>query len=183
MITALLIGAGIGVVSPLISGFIKSYFPEKAASMIGIYSTSMVVGASIAIGFTNPLQALLNNLWKNGLAFWSIFALFAVPIWIVVLKHTQHLINKSSQKKTASLPFKNKEAWLLTAFVGLVILLFYCFTACLPAIIEEKGYSPSFAGLIGTISMLAQLPATLLLPSIPKSNFKQETLDNNFYPL
>lgn len=122
----------------------------------------------LPIGFTNPLQALLNNSWKNGLAFWSIFALFAVPIWIVVLKHTQHLINKSSQKKTASLPFKNKEAWLLTAFVGLVILLFYCFTAWLPAIIEEKGYSPSFAGLIGTISMLAQLPATLLLPSLLK---------------
>ncbi|WP_376708798.1 MFS transporter, partial [Peribacillus frigoritolerans] len=50
LITALLIGAGIGVVSPLISGFIKSYFPENAASMIGIYSTSMVVGASISIG-------------------------------------------------------------------------------------------------------------------------------------
>lgn len=168
LITALLIGGGIGIVSPLISGFIKSYFPEKAASMIGIYSTSMVVGASIAIGFTNPLQALFNHSWKNGLAFWSIFALLAVPIWILVLKHSHHHSNKSSQKRTASLPLKNKEAWLLTSFVGFVILLFYCFTAWLPAIIEEKGYSPSFAGLIGTIAMLAQLPATLLLPSLLK---------------
>jgi MFS transporter, CP family, cyanate transporter len=168
LVTALLIGAGIGIVSPLMSGFIKNYFSDKAAAMIGIYSTSMVVGASIAIGFTNPLQALLNNSWKNGLAFWSFFALFAVPIWIMVLKHSQNLQNKSTQKRNASLPLKDKEAWLLTAFVGLVILLFYCFTAWLPAIIEEKGYTPSFAGLIGTIAMLAQLPATLLLPSLLK---------------
>ncbi|AME06303.1 MFS transporter [Bacillus siamensis] len=166
LITALFIGAGIGIVSPLLSGFIKSYFPEKAASMIGIYSTSMVVGASISIGLTTPLQRLLNDSWKNGLAFWSIFALFALPLWFIVTKYAHHHTNKASQKRRASLPLKNKEAWLLTSFVGLVTLLFYCFAAWLPAIVEEKGGTSAFGGLIGTISMLAQLPATLLLPSL-----------------
>ncbi|WP_049627943.1 MFS transporter [Bacillus sp. JFL15] len=166
LITALFIGAGIGIVSPLLSGFIKSYFPEKAASMIGIYSTSMVVGASISIGLTTPLQRLLNDSWKNGLAFWSIFALFALPLWFIVTKYAHHHTNKASQKRRASLPLKNIEAWLLTSFVGLVTLLFYCFAAWLPAIVEEKGGTSAFGGLIGTISMLAQLPATLLLPSL-----------------
>lgn len=166
LITALFIGAGIGIVSPLLSGFIKSYFPEKAASMIGIYSTSMVVGASISIGLTTPLQRLLNDSWKNGLAFWSIFALVALPLWFIVTKYAHHHTNKASQKRRASLPLKNKEAWLLTSFVGLVTLLFYCFAAWLPAIVEEKGGTSAFGGLIGTISMLAQLPATLLLPSL-----------------
>ncbi|MEC2078554.1 CynX/NimT family MFS transporter, partial [Metabacillus fastidiosus] len=31
LITSLLIGAGIGIVSPLISGFIKKYFPKKVS--------------------------------------------------------------------------------------------------------------------------------------------------------
>ncbi|MFE3897204.1 MULTISPECIES: CynX/NimT family MFS transporter [unclassified Priestia] len=166
LITALLIGAGIGVVSPLLSGFIKSYFPEKAASMIGIYSTSMVVGASISIGLTTPLQHWLNNSWKNGLAFWSIFALFAIPLWLMVTKQSHTPKSKFSQKRKAFLPLKNKEAWLLTSFVGLVTLLFYCFAAWLPAIVEEKGWTPAFGGLAGTIAMIAQLPATLLLPSL-----------------
>ncbi|PVE71161.1 CynX/NimT family MFS transporter [Priestia megaterium] len=166
LITALLIGAGIGVVSPLLSGFIKSYFPEKAASMIGIYSTSMVVGASISIGLTTPLQHWLNNSWKNGLAFWSIFALFAIPLWLMVTKQSHTDRSRFSQKRKASLPLKNKEAWLLTSFVGLVTLLFYCFAAWLPAIVEEKGWTPAFGGLAGTIAMIAQLPATLLLPSL-----------------
>lgn len=164
--TALLIGAGIGIVSPLLSGFIKSHFPEKAASMIGIYSTSMVVGASISIGLTTPLQHLLNNSWKNGLAFWSILALFAVPLWFMVIKHSQ--THTASQKRNTSLPLKNKKAWLLTSFVGLVTLMFYCFTAWLPAIVEEKGWTSTFGGLVGTIAMIAQLPATLLLPSLLK---------------
>ncbi|WP_144646772.1 CynX/NimT family MFS transporter [Priestia megaterium] len=168
LITALLIGAGIGVVSPLLSGFIKSHFPDKAASMISIYSTSMVVGASISIGLTTPLQHWFNNSWKNGLAFWSILALLAVPLWLMVMKQSRIPTSNFSQKTKASLPLKNKKAWLLTSFVGIVTLLFYCFAAWLPAIVEEKGWTPAFGGLVGTIAMIAQLPATLLLPSLLK---------------
>ncbi|MED3972984.1 MFS transporter [Priestia megaterium] len=168
LITALLIGAGIGVVSPLLSGFIKSHFPDKAASMIGIYSTSMVVGASISIGLTTPLQHWFNNSWKNGLAFWSILALLAIPLWLMVIKQSRIPASNFSQKTKASLPLKNKKAWLLTSFVGIVTLLFYCFAAWLPAIVEEKGWTPAFGGLVGTIAMIAQLPATLLLPSLLK---------------
>lgn len=168
LITALLIGAGIGVVSPLLSGFIKSHFPDKAASMISIYSTSMVVGASISIGLTTPLQHWFNHSWKNGLAFWSILALLAIPLWLMVIKQSRVPANNFSQKTKASLPLKNKKAWLLTSFVGIVTLLFYCFAAWLPAIVEEKGWTPAFGGLVGTIAMIAQLPATLLLPSLLK---------------
>ncbi|MEJ9227490.1 CynX/NimT family MFS transporter [Priestia aryabhattai] len=168
LITALLIGAGIGVVSPLLSGFIKSHFPDKAASMIGIYSTSMVVGASISIGLTTPLQHWFNNSWKNGLAFWSILALLAIPLWLMVIKQSRIPVSDFSQKTKASLPIKNKKAWLLTSFVGIVTLLFYCFAAWLPAIVEEKGWTPAFGGLVGTIAMISQLPATLLLPSLLK---------------
>ncbi|MEE3892235.1 CynX/NimT family MFS transporter [Priestia megaterium] len=168
LITALLIGAGIGVVSPLLSGFIKSHFPDKAASMIGIYSTSMVVGASISIGLTTPLQHWFNNSWKNGLAFWSILALLAIPLWLMVIKQSRIPVSNFSQKTKASLPLKNKKAWLLTSFVGIVTLLFYCFAAWLPAIVEEKGWTPAFGGLVGTIAMISQLPATLLLSSLLK---------------
>ncbi|MGJ5912867.1 MFS transporter [Staphylococcus equorum] len=164
LITALLIGAGIGIVSPLLSGFIKNNFPEKAASMIGIYSTSMVVGASISIGLTAPLQHWFNNSWSNGLAFWSILALIAIPFWLMVIKSSNTHIE--SQKSKATLPLKNKNAWLLTAFVGLVTLMFYCFAAWLPAIVVEKGGTAELGGVIGTIAMIAQLPATLLLPSL-----------------
>jgi len=164
LITALLIGAGIGIVSPLLSGFIKNNFPEKASSMIGIYSTSMVVGASISIGLTPPIQHWLNNSWSNGLAFWSILALIAVPFWLIVIKSSN--THTESQKIKPTLPLKNKNAWLLTAFVGLVTLMFYCFAAWLPAIVVEKGGTTELGGVVGTIAMIAQLPATLLLPSL-----------------
>ncbi|WP_338543712.1 CynX/NimT family MFS transporter [Paenibacillus tundrae] len=175
LITALFIGAGIGIVSPLMSGFIKSYFPDKVPLMISMYSTSMVVGASIAIGLTTPIQHWYNDSWKIGLGFWSIFALMAVPLWFRVIRHPHTLKYKTAQQNRASLPIKNKQAWLLTSFVGIVILLFYCFAAWLPAIVEDKGYASSYAGLTGTISMIAQLPATLLLPlllrAVPSRRF------------
>jgi CP family cyanate transporter-like MFS transporter len=169
LITALFIGAGIGIVSPLMSGFIKSYFPDKVPLMISMYSTSMVVGASIAIGLTTPLQHWFNDSWKIGLGFWFVFALIAVPLWSMIIKHPHTLKEKASIRRNVSLPLKNKQAWLLTSFVGIVILMFYCFAAWLPAIVEEKGYASSYAGFIGTLSMLTQLPATLLLPFLLKA--------------
>ncbi|WP_342570113.1 MFS transporter [Paenibacillus sp. FSL R5-0749] len=169
LFTALFIGAGIGIVSPLMSGFIKSYFPDKVPLMISMYSTSMVVGASIAIGLTTPLQHLFNDSWKIGLGFWFVFALIAVPLWFKIIRHPHTTKEKALIRSNVSLPLKNKEAWLLTSFVGIVILLFYCFAAWLPAIVEKKGYASSYAGFIGTLSMLAQLPATLLLPFLLKS--------------
>lgn len=168
LMTSLLIGSGIGIVSPLISGFIKKYFPETASSMIGLYSTSMVVGASIAIGLTAPLQHVFNGSWKGALGFWSIFALLALPFWFAVTKRSKTIIQTTVQNKHASLPFNNKQAWLLTSFVGLVGFLFYCFTAWMPAIVESRGWSASFAGLTGTVFMAAQLPATILLPVLLK---------------
>lgn len=168
LMTSLFIGAGIGIVSPLMSGFIKSYFPDKVALMISMYSTSMVVGASIAIGFTTPLQHLFNNSWKIGLGFWCIFSLIAVPLWFMVIKHPHRIKDKTTSQSKASLPIKNKQAWLLTCFVGIVIFLFYCFAAWLPTIVKEKGYDSDYAGFIGTLSMLTQLPATLLFPLLLK---------------
>ncbi|MEK4877926.1 MULTISPECIES: MFS transporter [Paenibacillus] len=164
LLTALIAGSGVGIVSPLISGFIKQHFPNSVSLMIGIYSTSMVIGASLAIGLTVPLQTRFAGFWQGALGFWSLFAMLAVPVWLLLIRRPMNPPHTSVQNQNFSLPLKNKQAWLLTAFVGLITFLFYCFTAWMPAIVEEKGGSAAFAGLTGTVFMLAQLPATLLLP-------------------
>ncbi|MDN4079321.1 MFS transporter [Paenibacillus polymyxa] len=175
LITALFIGVGIGIVSPLMSGFIKNYFADKVALMIGMYSTFMVVGASIAVGLTTPIQHWFSDSWKAGLGFWFVFALITIPLWIGVMNHPHTLKQRTSTQQRSSLPLQNKQAWLLTAFAGLATLLFYCISAWLPAIVEDKGYDSSYAGLVGTLCMIAQLPVTLclhlLLRAIPSRKF------------
>jgi len=175
LITALFIGVGIGIVSPLMSGFIKNYFADKVALMIGMYSTFMVVGASIAVGLSTPIQHWFNDSWKVGLGFWFVFALIAIPLWIAVVHHSHIRKQKVNVQSKISLPFKNKQAWLLTLFAGLATFLFYCISAWLPAIVENKGYDSAYAGLVGTLCMIAQLPVTLslhfLLRAIPSRKF------------
>ncbi len=175
LVTALFIGIGIGVISPMMSGFIKNYFADKVALMIGMYSTFMVVGASIAIGLTPPLQHGFGDSWKAGLGFWFVFALIAIPVWIGVMKHPHTRKQQASTQQRSSLPLQNKEAWMLTAFSGFATLLFYCISSWLPAIVENKGYDSSYAGLVGTLCMISQLPITLclhlLLRTIPSRRF------------
>ncbi|MGJ5713599.1 hypothetical protein ACSBRB_10750, partial [Staphylococcus auricularis] len=81
-----------------------------------------------------------------------ILALIAIPFWLMVIKSSNTHIE--SQKSKATLPLKNKNAWLLTTFVGLVTLMFYCFAAWLPVIVVEKGGTAELGGVIGTIAMI-----------------------------
>ena len=50
--TAFIIGIAIPVMGPLLSAMIKQNFPDRAASVIGIYSFGMGVGSAASAGFT-----------------------------------------------------------------------------------------------------------------------------------
>lgn len=52
LLTALIIGISIAVVGPLLSAMIKQNFPERAASVIGVYSFGMGVGSAASAGLT-----------------------------------------------------------------------------------------------------------------------------------
>ncbi len=54
--SAFLLGIGIAIAGPLLSGFIKKKFPNRIGLMIGIYSVGMGTGASLSAGLTVPLQ-------------------------------------------------------------------------------------------------------------------------------
>lgn len=80
MFTSFLSGVGIALAGPLLSSFIKQHFPTRVAAMVGIYSTAMVVGASISVGLSVPLQKILGGSWKGSLALWALLAVIALPI-------------------------------------------------------------------------------------------------------
>ncbi|WFR64456.1 MFS transporter [Paenibacillus amylolyticus] len=65
MFTSFLLGVGIALTGPLLSSFIKQYFPNQVAAMVGTYSTAMVMGASISVGLSVPLQHMLGDLGEG----------------------------------------------------------------------------------------------------------------------
>ncbi|KGP81319.1 MULTISPECIES: MFS transporter [unclassified Paenibacillus] len=168
MFTSFLSGVGIALAGPLLSSFIKQYFPTRVAAMVGIYSTAMVVGASISVGLSVPLQNILGGSWKGSLALWALLALIALPIW-VKLALSARKVRQSGQISAVNveaLPVKNSRALILTLFFGLMAAIFYSLTAWLAPAIQSQGYTKETAGSIQTLFTLISLPSTLLIPML-----------------
>lgn len=172
IITALAAGVGIGIAGPLLSGFIKRYFPGRSA-MVSVYSAALVLGASLAAGLSVPLYTWLDNSWQLSLAVWAVLSLVALPAWWRIAAKPS--VQPEAQSVHARLPLANKRAWLLTVFFGLMASVFYSLTAWLAPIAMSMGYSRHDAGNLLTLFTLIQIPVSILVPVLV-ARFQRRTL-------
>lgn len=168
MVTAFVAGLGIASAGPLLSGFIKRYFPTRVPTMIGLFSVALTIGASLGSGLAAPFQSQTHS-WQGALAVWALLAFIAVPIWWMSLRRAGGRGDgNAASAQTASLPWGQKKAWLLTLSFGFMAMMFYSITAWLPPIIEGLGYSKVYAGNVLTLFALVQVPVSLFLPALLK---------------
>lgn len=159
--SALLAGIGIGLIGPLLSGFIKQYFPNPAA-MVSAYSVSLVIGAALAAGLAVPLQHVFGGSWQYSLAFWALLAIVAGVSWLRLARKASPATTTNTSK--VLLPLKQKRAWLLTIFFGLMAAIFYSLTTWLSPMMAYAGYSKIEAGYMMTLFTLIQIPVSFFIP-------------------
>ncbi|MDF2837925.1 MAG: transporter [Paenibacillus sp.] len=167
LLSAFAAGVGIAVAGPLLSGFIKKHFAAKASSIVGIYSMALVLGATVSAGLSVPLQAAFGNSWQASSAAWAVFALAALPLWIhLAAKERRNRLTVAALPPAgiARLPLRDKRAWLLTCYFGLMAFEFYSITAWLSPTLESMGYDASFAAAMLTLFTFIQIPVSLLIP-------------------
>ncbi len=162
LITAFVSGMGIGIAGPLISGFIKKYFPERPG-LTGIYSVSMVIGAAIASSFSIPLFHSMNDSWQRSLGFWSILAIPASLLLLPLLKNGKPNNNPIA---ISSIFIKNKRVNLFMFFFACMAAIFYSITAWLAPIVQSTGLSHAQSGNILTLFTVIQIPISLTIPMI-----------------
>ncbi len=172
LLTALLVGVGIGLSGPLLSGFVKQHFPKHTSVMIGLYSVMMAMGAAISSGFTPLIQAAAHGSWRMALASWTILALIVLPVWwFVIVRHESKPLREEQHmnKSSRGLPLKSKRAWIFTLFFGVASTVFYTLMAWIAPILVDMGYSKNYAASILTLFNLVQIPASLFMPMLIKN--------------
>ena len=158
--SAALVGIGIAVAGPLMSGFIKRYFQQRFGSAIGWFSLSMALGGAAGVVFTQPLSHLMQDRWPLVLAFWALPALLAVLVW-------RRLPNRREEQAgslTGGLPWNKPRAWLITAFFALQSGLFYALSTWLVARYGEAGLGALHGSGLLSLFMLAGLPCAFVVP-------------------
>lgn len=163
-----LVGVGIAIGNVLIPSIIKLRFSGSVGKMTSVYTASMCIFAAVGAGVSVPLAQGMHLGWKNSLAIWVAMALVTMLIWLPQLR--------SVKKNPAMVPSATpavgtssssiwtcKTAWVVTFFMGIQSLLFYCMVAWLPTIIVAKGLSSTFASHMALVYQLIAIPAALLV--------------------
>ncbi|WP_370091739.1 CynX/NimT family MFS transporter [Streptacidiphilus sp. MAP12-20] len=162
---SMVLGAAIALLNVTMPGLVKRDFPERAAAMTGVYTTSMIIGATLAAALSVPLEHAFRG-WAGSLASWSVLALVAFVAWLPQLAASKTPHAGSAQATAAKLPglWKRPLAWQLAVFMGMQSLLSYTLIAWLPTILTSQGMDRGTAGVVFAVSSLVQIPAAFLIP-------------------
>lgn len=160
--TALAGGIGISFAGPLLSSFIKKYFPGSPG-MVSIYSVSMTVGAALASGLTVPIYNQSKHNFSLALSSWAVLGVVALIFWIALIRKRE---TSGSRNQRLRLPLGNKKAIQITLFFGFMSSMFYSLTAWISPIALSFGYSSQYSAMLLTLFTLIQVPVALLIPNL-----------------
>ena len=158
--SAVLLGTGIAVAGPLLSGFIKRHFREQVGQVVGWYSFSMAIGGAGGAVLTVPLTQGLGDDWSLGLAAWFLPALLAGLLWLRLPSRAEEAVLGDGQ----GLPWREPRAWLVTGFFAIQAGFFYTMATWLVARYHEAGLSLLYSNGLFSLFMLVGLPSSWLLP-------------------
>lgn len=159
--TAFMVGVGTAIIGPLLSGYIKAEFPTRSGLLIGIYSISMGLGASISSGSVMKLTDYFGGKWNFALAFFGCLSLVGFFSWKTGTKQQSQ---SESIVRKAALPLRNKQAWKITLFFGIQSGIFYGLTTWITTIAFSRGVSIEVASLVLTLYTLIQMVFSFLIP-------------------
>ncbi|MFI1519124.1 CynX/NimT family MFS transporter [Kitasatospora cineracea] len=183
------IGVAIAVLNVSMPGLVKREFPQKAAAMTGVYSTTMLVGATMAAALSVPLEHALGGGWQASLGAWSVLALVAAVAWLpqvlkarqertvaVAVKVPAQAAPAALSKEAGTSPWKSGLAWQISVFMGISSLLVYTLVAWMPTILADHGMPRGEAGLVFAFSNLVQVAGAFLVPLLAGRMTRQRGL-------
>lgn len=168
--TAFIVGIAIAVMGPLLSALIKQYFPDRAASVIGIYSFGMGVGSAASAGLTAVFFDKTGS-YLFALSIWSALALVGLVAWFLAMtsrvevRQLDAIVVKAKRKQVKS-PWKSQKAWLFLLFFGLQSSAFFSIITWLAPIATSAGMTLLQAGTLLSVMTTVQIFLNILLPQL-----------------
>lgn len=155
-------GAAISVVMVMLPSLIKKNFATQAGAMMGLYSTALCLGATVAAAFTVPVESIPGSDWRWALAFWNLPLFVAIALWLPYSKAGK----ANPLAATVKLPKlrNNALAWQVSLFMGIQSSIAYCVFGWLPVILVDRGLTPLAAGFMLSICMGVQVVTSLSAP-------------------
>jgi CP family cyanate transporter-like MFS transporter len=161
-----LAGIGIAIAGVLLPPLVRSAVPERVGPVTGLYTASLIGGALLAAGLTEPMRSLFGLSPQAVLAVWSVPAVLAFLVWVVGGRSpsTPPVALPSPLRLFTELPWRSRSAWLATLYMGSQSLTFYAALAWLASRYTGLGFSAARAGVLLALFSAAQVVTALFMP-------------------
>ncbi|MBM9485812.1 CynX/NimT family MFS transporter [Pseudomonas sp. ICBG1301] len=169
--TALLGGAGVALIQALVPAMIKREFHRRVPVAMGVYSASLMAGGGLA-ALLSPVVATHFQQWQAGLGVWLLPAIAALLLW--------GFVPLGAARSATVIPIfkglRNRRAWLLAVYFGLVNCGYMSMVAWLPAYYQQLGWGVLPSGSLLAFMTLFQVSAALLMPVLAQRGIDRRPL-------
>src|SRR5580704_16374072 len=183
-----LAASAIAVLNVLLSSMAKRRWPERAGLLIGIYLTTLSIGAILSSLLSVPLYRSSGGSVRLALGVWAAPAALAVLLWLPQLRYRTVGTEPANAEPAAdgvaaSAPprpgvkvYRYALAWQVTAFMALQSLLYYAALSWLPTIFQDRGESAVTAGNLLALMGVGNLATSLIVPVLAHRRPSQRAL-------
>jgi CP family cyanate transporter-like MFS transporter len=158
-----LAGCAIAVMNVLVPSLVRRRCPGHVGLMMGVYTTALVGGGSLAAATTVPLRDAADGSLHIALGIWAIPVLIGIVAWLPQRGHGAPPATPGAREAIRALA-RSPVAWYVTAFMGLQSLLYFAPLSWLPAIHRDQGIDPATAGVLLSTMNLISIPTTFIAP-------------------
>ncbi|MFP8966823.1 CynX/NimT family MFS transporter [Pokkaliibacter sp. CJK22405] len=159
------IGAGIACGNVYMPTFIKQYWPSKVGAVMGLYSVTIGLGATLATLTAIPVMNLTQT-WRGPMLIWAVMGMISLVVWLLALRGlAPHQVNSAARLALRSV-MKSRIAWALTLFMGCQSLSFYTIQAWLSQYLISRGLTDHDAAQVLTVINAVTIPVGFIVPQI-----------------
>ncbi|MDH2444022.1 MFS transporter [Amnibacterium sp. CER49] len=160
-----LLGAAIAVGNVLAPVLVRRDFPRHVSVATGAFSAFMAIAAAVASAVAVPIATATD--WRVSLGIWAVLAAVVTVIWLprARARGADDPDGLEPVEPHASV-WRRREAWLVTAYMGLQSTTFYVFVTWLPSIEQSLGVALPTAGLHLFLFQIVGILGGLVIPGL-----------------
>ncbi len=179
----ILAASSIAILNVLLSSMVKRRWPERAGLLIGIYLTTLSLGAIVSSLISVPLYRDSGRSVPLTLGVWAAPAALAVLLWLPQLRYRTAAAGSQASPEGRPSPaparlqvYRYALTWQVTAFMGLQSLLYYSALSWVPTIFQDRGASAVTAGNLLALMGGGNLATSLVVPVLAHRRPSQRVL-------
>ena len=190
--------AGIAVMNVLLGSLIKRRWPERAGFLVGLYITTLSLGAIVASVASVPIYDATGKSLSVTLGWLIVPAALGAALWLPQLRargaarrpgpkpddptpSTDATPPDPGARAPAGHPgtwwiWRHAVAWQVAFFMGMQSLLYYATISWLPTILRDRGVSADGAGFLLGVLGVGNLALALVTPVLAQRMRSQHAL-------